>query len=68
MSATHEFTAPATQFDHKVETSTPTAARKPALSESFSLIVVMLIYILFCAAGIFAAAQLPLGAAERFLL
>jgi hypothetical protein len=68
MSPTHEFTAPATQFGRKVETSTPTAARKPALSESFSLIIVMLIYILFCVAGFFAAAQLPLGVAERFLL
>ena len=68
MSPTHEFTAPTTQFSRKVETSARTAARKPALSESFSLIIVMLIYILFCAAGLFAAAQLPLGVAGRFLL
>jgi hypothetical protein len=62
MAPTLAFAAPAdaTQFARKARPEAAPPVRKTALPESFSLIVVMLIYLLFGAAGFFAAAQLTM--------
>ena len=49
------FASPPSQFDRKPETK---SAPQPELTSSYSLIVVMLVYVLFGAAGFFAAAQM----------
>jgi hypothetical protein len=44
---------------HEPEPTTPSSAtHTPALSTSYSLIVVMIVFVLFGAAGFFAAAQI----------
>ena len=47
------------------EAEPSSASHTPALSTSYSLIVVMIVFVLFGAAGFFAAAQIPLAARFR---
>ena len=61
MSPRLAFSASASQFEHKPDTVPAAAlARKPATSASYSLIIVMLVYLLFGIVGFFAAAQITL--------
>jgi hypothetical protein len=55
MTPTLAFASPASQFNREPETK---SAPKPELTSSYSLIVVMVVYVLFGAAGFFAAAQM----------
>jgi hypothetical protein len=53
------FTVTTLTAQRKAEPTTPpSASHTPALSTSYSLIVVMIVFVLFGAAGFFAAAQI----------
>jgi hypothetical protein len=59
MTPTLAFAAPPPQMDRKLADHSATSlAYKPELTGSYSLIVVMIVYLLFGAAGFFAAAQM----------